>query len=504
MSASKRPNILWICTDQQRKDTLGCYGNAMTHTPNLDRLAASGMKFTNAYAQSPVCMPSRASFLTGRYPRTCRVRYNGQNIQAQESAYIITRKLRDEAGYVCGLAGKLNTSLCNPSVSPVMEPRINDGYDYFAWSQEHGPWWPLNGYTMWLKQRGVPYAQTPRADCPYVHVGMPAAYHQTTWCADRAIEFIQSAKDFDRPWLFSLNCLDPHHSFNPPPEYLARYLGRLEDIPLPAFSPGELDAKCAMLRKNHTGAYGTPGFFPFSEMTERDHRMIRAAYWAMCDLIDEQIGRILDVLAESGQLQNTLVIFHSDHGESLGDHGAYLKGPYFYEGSVNIPLILAWPGHWVSGVTSNALVELVDLAPTLLEACGLPPCAGMQGRSLGALLRGEAPPDAFRESAYSEMYADGGDARPHVYTTMVRDTRYKLIRIHRADNEADKASCPGELYDLAEDPGETRNLYHEESAAAIRQRMLELLCDRMAETCDPMPLNQYFHGPKGAIKNGIF
>ncbi len=501
----KRPNILWICSDQQRKDTLGCYGNPFTNMPNLDRLAAAGVKFTSAYAQNPICMPSRVSFLTGRYPRTCQVRYNGQNAPKEAGEHMISHLLKEEGGYMCGLAGKLHTALCNPSVTPVIEPRLDDGYDYFAWSHEPGPRWPMNAYTMWLNNCGVSYKTVQRADCRYVQNGMPEEYHQTKWCADQAIAFMDNAKNYDVPWMFSFNCFDPHHPFDPPEEYLERYLQRLDEIPLPRYSPSELDEKCAMARKNHAGAYRRPGFFAYDEMTEKDHRMIKAAYWAMCDLIDVQVGRMLDYLESSGQMENTIVIFHSDHGESLGDHGIYLKGAYFYEECVNVPLIISWPGKFRSGVTSQALVELVDLVPTLLDVCGLPAHPAVQGRSLAPLLRGETDPDTFRDSVYSELYADKGNAVPHMYTTMVRDRRYKLTRVHAAETEEEKESCPGELYDLGNDPGETRNLYREDSAADIRQYMLELMCDRMALTCDPFPLSRYFHGAaSGPRKNGTF
>ncbi|MCB0072387.1 MAG: sulfatase-like hydrolase/transferase, partial [Caldilineaceae bacterium] len=130
-SIGARPNILWICTDQQRWDTLGCYGNPHVHTPNLDRLAAQGTVFTHAYSQSPVCTPSRASFLTGRYPRTTRCRQNGQDIPADE---VLVTKLLADAGYVGGLSGKLHLSACNPAASPLGERRIDDGYAVFHWS----------------------------------------------------------------------------------------------------------------------------------------------------------------------------------------------------------------------------------------------------------------------------------------------------------------------------------------------------------------------------------
>lgn len=139
-------------------------------------------------------------------------------------------------------------------------------------------------------------------------------------------------------------------------------------------------------------------------MEEKDHRYLRAAYWAMIDLIDAQFGRLLNYLEESGQLEDTLIIFTSDHGESLGDHGIYLKGPYFYECNVHVPLIIAWPGKIPSGKVSDALVELVDLAPTLCDAAGIEKSPGMQGRSLWPMLTGRADLNHFRDSVYCEYY----------------------------------------------------------------------------------------------------
>lgn len=489
MEQDTRPNILWLCTDQQRFDTLGCYGNKFVRTPNLDRLAASGVRFANAYAQNPTCTPSRASFLTGRYPRICRARQNGVDIP--ESETLVTRLLHD-AGYIGGLSGKLHISTCNYSVCKISERRINDGYDYFAWSHGHGPQhdWPMHAYVMWLKSQGIEYANPLRADSKYVRVGMPPEYHQTKWCADRAIEFIDNVKDFGQPWFFSFNCFDPHHGFDPPPEYLERYMPVLDEIPLPNYVEGELDDKSPLQRRDHVGAYGIKGSYAYDKMTARDHRLIRAAYWAMCDFIDVQVGRILDYLEKSGQLENTIILFHSDHGENLGDHGMYLKGPYFYENCVHVPLIVSWKDKFLSGVTSDAFVELTDLAPTLLEACGLPQEKGMQGRSLYDLLTGKAPLDVFRDNVYSEFCKFVEDAVPAEFCTMIREGNYKLTKIHYVPDKLNEHPCAGELYDLAADPTETHNLYNDPSKAEIKLHLLELMCDRIAMTCDPIPLKK--------------
>ena len=478
------PNILWICTDQQRFDTLGCYGNKFVHTPNLDRLAEQGVLFEYCYSQSPVCTPSRASFLTGRYPRTTRCRQNGQSIPADE--VLITRSLAD-VGYTCGLAGKLHLSVCEPPACSTTERRINDGYAEFHWSHHHSPDWGCNEYTNWLTEKGVIYRSTQSSHSEFVQVGMPKEYHQTTWCAEKAINFMKTNATFDQPWLFSVNAYDPHHPFDPPADYLERYLDRLDKIPLPNYQPGELDHKPRFQRIDHkeayNGFYPPPGDYSFAKMSQRDHRFLRAAYWAMVDLIDEQVGHMLQVLTEIGQLNNTIIIFTSDHGEMLGDHGIYLKGPYFYEPAVRVPLIISWPKMIKPGRRSRALVELVDLVPTLLDALELQRPPGLQGQSFWSLLSDEGDLHYHREDIYSEYYnAMPWHRDPTAQATMVRTNRYKLVVIHGLGE--------GELYDLIKDPQETSNRWNDPAYQPVKIEMLQRLCDRMAWTVDPLPVRE--------------
>ena len=484
-------NVLWICTDQQRFDTLGCYGNPWVKTPNIDRLAQMGVKFDRAYAQCPVCGPSRASFLTGRYPRTCGVRQNGQDMQKDE---ILLPKLLHMNGYYCGLAGKLHISACHDSACKIMEPRIDDGYDFFRWSHHpaafSGTNWPMNEYSMWLAEKGTDYITPDRTECKYIQTGMPEDLHQTTWCTNQAIQFMESAKRYHLPWFFSLNYFDPHHPFDPPKEYLERYLSRLEELELPDYVEKEWETKPVFQKTDHFGAYDTEGLFPFEEMSPADHRYIRAAYFAMIDLIDHQVGRLLDWLEINEQLNDTLIIFTSDHGESLGDHGMYLKGPYFYESSVHVPLIFTCPGKIKGGRTSNALVELTDISETVCEAAGIQKAAGMQGMSLWPLLTGERMLNKHRNNVYSEYYNSNINHRlPLAFVTMVYDGRYKLCRVHDPE---EKQQITGELYDLAADPGEHHNLYYEKDAEDVKILMLEKLSDRMAQTCDPLPVRKAF------------
>jgi arylsulfatase len=468
-----RPNILWICTDQQRYDTLGCNGNRFVRTPVLDKLAENSVVFDQCYCQSPVCSPSRASFLTGRYPRTTRCRQNGQDTPADE---VLVTKLLADAGYKCGLSGKLHIASCNPALSRSMEPRIDDGYSVFHWS--HDPWVGPE-YRDWLASKGARVELRPHPDSEWVHYGPKPELTQAAWCADRAIDFIRAQSDSDSPWLFSVNPFDPHHPFDPPEEFLKRYEAFLDDIPLPNYVEGELDNKTIYQQTDHLGAYSNPKRWPAASMTPTDHRLVRAAYWAMCDNMDVQVGRMLDALRETGQLDNTIVIYTADHGEMLGDHGIYCKGPYFYDCAIHVPLMISWPG-FIRPERTSALVELTDLAQTLLDAAGLRHHPGMQGLSLWPALTRCDDLHHHRDDIYCECYNSCERlVQPDPHLTMVRTASHKLV--------VDHTNSTGELYDLKLDPNETVNRWHDPALIHTKAELLLRLTNLMAWTVDPLP-----------------
>ncbi|WP_136689178.1 sulfatase family protein [Halorhabdus amylolytica] len=474
---SKRPNVLWICTDQHRYDALGAAGNDVVETPTLDALANSGVRFDRAYCQSPVCTPSRASMLTGRYPRTTRCRQNGQPIPRRER--LVTTHLA-EAGYRCALAGKFHLSPTNPDDATDATARepvrpVDDGYGTAHWSASPGDDAPENEYRQWLRGQGERFDPSPYEGSPYVETSQPTERHHTTWCTDRAIEYVRTAADTDDPWLCSLNYFDPHHPFDPPRASLERYLDR--EIETPNFDPGELDGKPAVQREA-----ATSGRLEGANLTDDEHRLVRAAYYAMIDHVDDNVARLLNALAETGQREDTFVVFCADHGEMLGDHGIYKKGPYFYEPTVRVPLVVSWPGQVREGRVVDDLVELTDLAPTILDAAGQEHPPGMQGRSLWPLLTGgdterERP---HRESAYCEFYnASKRHTDPPAYATMLRTERYKLVRHHGPED--------GELYDLERDPEERVNRWGDPDYTSVQQELVTRLTDRMARTVDPLP-----------------
>ena len=466
---SSRPNILWICTDQQRLDTIHALGNSSARTPNLDRFIGEGVAFENAFCQSPVCTPSRASFLTGRYPRTTRCRQNGQSIPSDE---VLVSKLFAEAGYHCGLAGKLHLASCSDG---KVEDRTDDGYEDFHWSHHPQPDWPENAYTQWLAEKGKTWEDVYGGEIsPYVLAGPPAEYHQTTWCAEKTVEFIRA--NSKRPWFFSFNCFDPHHPFDPPPEYLARY--NTEEMPLPKVSPDEQARQTSFQQLDREWAHNSPGEFHSGAMSDSDHRHVYAAYMAMVELIDDQFGCILEALEETGQAEGTLVVFMSDHGEMLGDHGIYFKGPHFYDCAVRVPLVIRWPsGDVRQNIRAEGLVELLDLAPTFLDAAGLPIPERMQGSSLLPVLRGETDSSSIRPHVYSEYY--NAWTHKNAYGTMFRTETEKIIVYHGTEQ--------GELYDLSADPDEFHNLWDDVSEKDRKLRLMKACFDASVLAMDPAP-----------------
>lgn len=462
------PNILWLCTDQQRFDTIQSLGNPLIRSPNIDRLVDEGVAFTRAWCQSPVCTPSRASFLTGRYPRTTRCRQNGQKIPADE---ILVSRMFADAGYRCGLAGKLHLSSCSHGKP---ESRIDDGYHDFRWSHHPQPDWPENAYSQWLRAKGQSWSELYSGPSTgFVKEGVPAEYHQTTWCAEMTSDFIRG--NAGRPWFFSFNCFDPHHAFDPPAEYMSRY--DPAKLRLPKMQPGELEKKPSFQQLDARWAHNSPGEFHTEAMTDDDRRQVTAAYYAMCELIDDQVGRAMQTLEETGQRDNTIVIFMSDHGEMLGDHGLYLKGPHFYDEAIHVPLVISWPRRFQSGLRVSGLTELVDLVPTVLEACGLEIPDRVQGRSLLPHLTGHADPDRHRDAVFCEYYNSW--THQAAYGTMLRTDSEKIVVYHGTDQ--------GELYDLKTDPDEFVNLWDSSSHRDLKIRLMQQCFDTSVFCMDPHP-----------------
>ena len=446
----RRPNILWICTDEQRWDTIHALGNRHIHTPHVDRLVSEGVAFTHTFCQSPICTASRSSFLTGMYPSSVHGCCNG-NERWPGAAPLVTRLLAD-AGYDCGLAGKLHLAGAHGRI----EPRGDDGYRVFHWSHDPRDQWPEgHDYADWVREQGGNLDEMRESE-----ERVPAECHQTTWATERSIEFIQQKRDC--PWLLTVNIYDPHPPFIPPKIYADRF--DAEAMPGPHFRDSDFAQQAKLCKIDFQDEIRTP--------EDHNAKQAQANYYAMILQIDDQFARILDVLESTGQRDNTVIIFTSDHGEALGDHGLMFKGCRFYEGLVRVPLIFSWPGRFEANLQSPALVELLDMTATIIELAGLPQPEYMQGQSLLPILRCEAKPDHHRDFVRSE-YFDALDTHftggTGTFATMYRDERYKITIYHGHE--------VGELYDLQEDPWEFNNLWDATDSEALKARLIRASFD---------------------------
>ena len=480
LMSEERPNILVIMTDQQRFDTLGINGNPVIRTPALDQLARDGVNLTNVFVQSPMCTPSRAAFATGRYPSVNGASWNGNGLALTERTFM--QELADH-GYQTALFGKLH-------LLPHTTRRPDDPTFGFqtAVIAENGRPVQVSAYSEWLRANWPEHYQPSRTKVydetlqTYVS-GRPAAAHFTTWAANETIAYLESRPA--APFFATMSVYDPHHPFDPPEPYAAMY--DPAQVPLPPYHPGELDDKPPHFRAGREGRVnlimglvdeppkGGPDLVrkDLREVPEATWRQIVAHYYGMVSLIDDQVGRVLTTLAATGLAENTVVLFTSDHGELLGDHGLLFKGPHHYDALLRVPAIMRWPGVLPAGRVVDGLVELIDLPATILALAGVAPPPGMQGRSIVPLLMGET--DQGRESVLVERQ----DAYWNLDLRTLR-TRDRKLTVYAGESY-------GELYDLVADPGEIHNRWDDPAYAEDKQRLLHQLLSRVIEAADPLP-----------------
>jgi arylsulfatase A-like enzyme len=477
--ATTRPSILCICTDQQRFDAVGAYGNPAIRTPVIDGLARDGVLFERCYVPSTVCAPARASLVTGRHVHAHGLWANG--VALPPHVPLFPRALAD-AGYDCGLVGKLHLAA---AFGGRTESRLDDGFRFFRWSHDPSHRSPENAYHRWLEaNHPALYAEAAapagarRGHEPGRFDAMPTEAHYSRWVADAALDFLRSERDPSKPFFLWANFYDPHHPFVAPREYLDRY--DPASLPAPIGEPAGLPAKPPIQADASRESYAglARGFAAYSPEELRE--TVRA-YYAMVSLVDDETGRILAALDERGLADDTVVVFTSDHGEMLGDHRLMLKGPMLYEPAVRVPLILRWPGRLPAGQRREEIVEWIDLCPTFLDLAGLPPLPGNQGLDLLPLARGE--PDAPSRGWALCQYRDSGHPYdPPVHVTMLVRGRHKL-NVYHGPPATDRERT-GELYDLAADPQELRNLWDDPARAAVRANLEEFLLDVLVATED--------------------
>lgn len=476
MARPDRPNILFICTDQQRYDALGCYGHPYIQTPTIDRLANDGVLFEQTYVQNPVCAPSRGSLVTGQYPSNHGLWGNGVALPDHHPLF---SKALAESGYDCGMIGKMHLGPCSGGRT---EPRLDDGYRFYKWAHDPSHRSPENDYHLWLAsefpeiyEKALVNGERHRHQ-PAGFDTMPTEAHYSRWASTRALEFLDQDRREDEPFFLWVNFFDPHHPFVAPKEYIDRY--DPDSLPDPLGFNGELTTKppIQQLASDESYAGHAKGYssYPLHEIKE-----IVAAYYAMVTLIDDEVKRILDRLDALGLAEDTIVIFTSDHGEMLGDHQLLLKGPMLYDCAVRVPLIMRWPGHLPAGERRTDIVQWIDLTSTFIDLAGLDPMPTAQGMSLLPLARGDAGA-TIRGWAICEYLNSGHPYDPGVYLTMLRTGDFKLVVEHGAP--ATERVSTGELYDLAEDPHELRNRWDDPDCAEDRIRLERMLLDVLTAT----------------------
>jgi len=445
-----RRNILFIMSDQQRADALSCAGNPVVKTPHIDSIAESGVRFTNGYVQCPQCMPSRASLLNGRYPSVHRVRYNRTAYLEYEEPNTIGNVLKRQ-GYKTGCFGKMhiqsNTSF-NLGFGDSPEDNFETG-DYGKFINEKIGKNPINEG---MKQ---PH-WTGKMECA-------AELSHESVCTDKTIEFME--KNQYEPFLIWLSYYGPHPPYTAPDPYYEMY--PRDEMPLPPKPPegieddfGKVHASLVKSKKN-------------SDMTDDDWRYLYSQYYGLCAHIDDCVARALEKLDELGLAESTMVVYTADHGDIFGEHGGmFSKGRFMFDATTKVPFIVRIPGVTKPGTVCEALVQSIDLVPTMMEWAGAEIPPGVQGKSLMPLLRGE------KEQIHDAVFCEGGPGS-HDRMNMMRTKKYKYVYYTNKGEE---------LFDMENDPGEFANLAlraeHKDLLADMRLKML----DGKIKNEDPLPV----------------
>jgi arylsulfatase A-like enzyme len=447
--AAKRPNVLLIMTDQHRKDAIGAYGNPVIKTPNLDSLAAAGVRFENCWVQHAACMPSRASIFTARYPMAHRVRSNGVPLPEHETtlAHVFA-----ENGYRTGGAGKFHFIPHYPYRSPLPTMQTHSGPCYGFQEFHLGEDGRSGEHWEWIQRNHPEYHKVPDNK-------IPLELHNSHWSASHTIDFIRRSTKENEPFFAFCSFVDPHHKYNPPAPYDKMY--REEDMPAPIGRTGELDDKPPKLKAAQKRR----------EAVKEEVAYNRTQYYGEVTFIDDSIGRMLKALDELKIRDNTLIVFISDHGDMLGDHGLYFKG-VVYPQSANVPLMFNWPGRLKSGKVVDGIVQEIDVMPTILELIGVAVPAGVQGRSLAKLVTTDST-DTGQEYAYIEHA--GSDLT-------LRSLKHRFTVYPGHDY--------GELYDVTKDPHEFVNLWDDTRYADLKAELTQKLLARLVETRDPLPVRE--------------
>lgn len=419
-----RPNVLILFTDQQRADTIRALGNPHMQTPTMDSLVREGTSFTSAYCATPVCIASRCSMILSQWAHQTGCTTNCPMPQERTSFMEILH----DSGWQTHGVGKMHFS---PDSHKLW------GYESRDYSEEGG-WRADDDYCRYVHEHGFDHVfecMGPRSEYYYIPQvsQLPARLHNTTWVADRSLQFLQE-RDTDRPFFLWSSFIKPHPPFESPAPWHRLY--KPIDMPLPHL-PADHEAMLTYWnRRQNRYKYRDQG---------RDHnfiRTMRAAYAACVSFVDYNAGRILNYLRETGELDNTLVIYTSDHGELLGDFGSFGKRSIF-DAAANVPLIARYPRRFAAGERCPSVCSLVDVTPTILGACGLDTIDQHEGHDLAETAAGTPPrrPGALVQYSQEESGLYGLVTDDYKYVYSAADNQEWLYR--RWPGEPEERSLAG-------------------------------------------------------------
>ncbi len=486
----KKPNIILITSDQLRRNSLGFMGCQEVHTPHLDKIASDSIIFERCYTTNPVCMPARASILTGQYPDVHGVRRNG--IEVPDKEYGIARVLI-KYGYYTGFVGKTHfCPLHNQFDKSFRFHNWRIGSDYYGfifrmithdlkdYKTEFPPYpygrapqkddsriYNLDDYADWIKKYHPEYyplaicdgysgfhkGQPP--DLPELWVSeLPVQLHQSVWIMDQSLNFIDKVRHLNQPFFLWISFVDPHHPFNIPQQYLDMYDETKFTNPI-------YDEKEFLLRSSYHKERSKINFERYWKPNDQ-WRKYRKHYYGMITLIDEQIGRLFNELKTNGLLENTIIIFTADHGEMLGDHALERKGLFHYEQLINIPLFIYSPN--LRSFRIKSICQLVEIPATILDLCNIPIPPQYQGISLVPWLKGKDTP--IREAAIITNSGEGPLYSPWPELKTLVTERWKLNH-YILENHF-------EIDDLENSPDETKPIDPNKNANLLKELLTQM------------------------------
>lgn len=450
----KKPNVLWLMSDQHNANCVGYRNHPNVKTPNLDKIAANGVDFTRGYANNPICSPSRICFMTGTYMHTNGMFGNEHSEYALPNNDTLSCLFR-RYGYQTGLFGK----------SHMVRKWDEDGFESIAYTDladaKRGDPFTTH-YFKYLDERGLAdlYEEgDPKPGQQSTMDGskpaaLPYEHSIERFTGNETLRFLEN-RDESRPFFIHMSFQRPHAPIAPSKEHFDMY--NPEDIVLPEnafdYLENRFEGKPSVIQQRVKNGCN----YPLADPDTKRLKRCLASYYALISVIDMEIGRVLDKLEQMGELENTIIFYTADHGDFAGEHGLFHKNLGIYESIQNIPFLLSWP-EGPKGVKCSELTESVDLYPTLCSLCNIPLPEGREGSSLLPVALGQSK---GKDAAFCE-YSMGGNR-----ISAIRTDFYRLVYY--------AGSKDGELYDHRNDSGETKNLWNSMEYREVRLELIEKL-----------------------------